>query len=147
MAALTCISPIDGRYADKTEPMREHFSEFALIKNRVLVEVQWLLFLAQENLVPQLAPFDEADRATLLKLATEFGISQAKRVKDIERTTNHDVKAVEYYLKEAAAEAATNSKAVYESLEFFHFACTSEDINNLSYAIMLKEVHLRTTTI
>jgi adenylosuccinate lyase len=138
-SALTNISPVDGRYADKAASLRAHFSEYALIKQRVVVEVAWLLALADDHVLgPQLPPFDSDTRALLQGLADNFDLAAAERVKAIERTTNHDVKAVEYYLKEAAeAKAGAGAAALKERLEFFHFACTSEDINNLSYARML----------
>ncbi len=140
--ALTNISPIDGRYADKTAALRVHFSEFGLIKQRVLVEVKWLLALADESMVPQLPKFDVPSRALLESIIADFDVGEAAKVKAIERTTNHDVKAVEYYLKEAAkakaaAGSAGDASQLASRLEYFHFACTSEDINNLAYARML----------
>jgi len=136
LSSLTAVTPVDGRYADKCVALREHFSEYALIKRRVEVEIYWLLHLADEGVIEQLPPFDAATRAALEALAKDFTVEQAERVKAIEKTTNHDVKAVEYFLKETfkSADAALTSR-----LEFFHFACTSEDINNLSYALMLAE--------
>lgn len=143
LSALTAVSPVDGRYNDKTAALREYFSEFALIKRRVKVEVAWLLKLADAGVIPELKPFGEEVRAVLEKIGTDFDVEQAERVKAIERTTNHDVKAVEYFLKEAALAAAAESSGALDvlrgSLEFFHFACTSEDINNLAYALMLRE--------
>ena len=140
LSALTAVSPVDGRYGDKTAPLRAHFSEYGLIKQRVLVEVRWLLALADAGIVPQLPKFDAPSRALLESIVTDFDVAEAAKVKTIERTTNHDVKAVEYYLKEAAkAKAAGRADAsqLGERLEFFHFACTSEDINNLAYSRML----------
>jgi len=138
LSALTAVSPIDGRYADKTVSLREHFSEFGLIKQRVKVEVDWLLALAKEGIVPGLPPFDDATEKLIESISTGFDVAEAEKVKAIERTTNHDVKAVEYYLKEKALSAdASKEKALAARLEFFHFACTSEDINNLAYARML----------
>ena len=140
LSALTAVSPVDGRYGDKTAPLRAHFSEYGLIKQRVLVEVRWLLALADAGIVPQLPKFDAPSRALLESIVTDFDVAEAAKVKTIERTTNHDVKAVEYYLKEAAkAKAAGKADAsqLGERLEFFHFACTSEDINNLAYSRML----------
>jgi len=138
LSALTAVSPIDGRYADKTVSLREHFSEFGLIKQRVKVEVDWLLALAKEGIVPGLPPFDDATKKLIESISTGFDVAEAEKVKAIERTTNHDVKAVEYYLKEKALSAdASKEKALAARLEFFHFACTSEDINNLAYARML----------
>jgi len=133
-SSLTAITPVDGRYADKCVALREHFSEYALIKQRVIVEIKWLLHLADEGAIAQLPKFDTPTRAALDALATGFTVEQAERVKTIERTTNHDVKAVEYFLKEHFADADESLKS---RLEFFHFACTSEDINNLSYSLML----------
>lgn len=148
LSALTAISPVDGRYGERTSTLRGHFSEFGLIKQRVVVEVKWLLALADEGMVPQLPKFDPETRKLLESLASDFDVAEAEKVKTIERTTNHDVKAVEYYLKEEAKRRAGSAAgaALAEKLEFFHFACTSEDINNLAYARMLllarKEVML-----
>lgn len=140
LSALTAVSPVDGRYGDKTAPLRVHFSEYGLIKQRVLVEVQWLLALGDAGIVPQLPAFDAPSRALLESIVSEFDVAEAAKVKAIEKTTNHDVKAVEYYLKEAAKAKAAGRSDVAQltaRLEFFHFACTSEDINNLAYARML----------
>jgi len=142
LGLLTAVSPVDGRYGDKTAPLREHFSEYGLIRQRVLVEVRWLLALADAGVVPQLPRFDATSRAVLESIESGFDVAEAAKVKAIEKTTNHDVKAVEYYLKDTAkAKAAGRADAAQlaERLEFFHFACTSEDINNLSYALMLKD--------
>jgi adenylosuccinate lyase len=130
---LLALSPLDGRYAGKVEALRPVFSEFGLIHARVRVEVEWLLALAAEPGIPELAPFDAAATGRLRALADGFSPADAARVKDIERTTNHDVKAVEYFIKERLADDA----ALGPALEFVHFACTSEDINNLSYGLML----------
>ena len=135
LSSLTAVSPIDGRYAGKTAALRPIFSEFGLIRFRAQVEVRWLQRLAAHAGIPEVAPFSAEANALLDKLATDFSVEQAQRVKDIERTTNHDVKAIEYLLKEEVAglpELAAVS-------EFIHFACTSEDINNLSHALMLRE--------
>ena len=134
LSSLTAVSPLDGRYADKCETLREYFSEYGLIKRRVIVEVQWLLQLADAGIVPQLPAFEPGARAFLQGLADNFGLAGAERIKAIERTTNHDVKAVEYFLKEKV-ESNAELNAV---TEFIHFACTSEDINNLSHALMLR---------
>ncbi len=134
LTALTALSPIDGRYADKTFELRGIFSEYGLIRYRLLVEVRWLEQLAATDAVAEVAPLSERARARLEQIVAGFTVEQAQRVKAIEHTTNHDVKAVEYFLKEQVrgdAELAAIS-------EFLHFACTSEDINNLSYALMLK---------
>jgi adenylosuccinate lyase len=134
-SALTAISPIDGRYARQVEKLRPIFSEYGLIRFRVLVEVRWLQALARETKISEVPAFSEAAAHALNAIASEFSETDAARVKEIERTTNHDVKAVEYFLKEKIA-----GNAELENVsEFFHFACTSEDINNLSYALMLKE--------
>jgi adenylosuccinate lyase len=131
---LTALSPLDGRYAAKTRPLQEHFSEFALIRERVAVEVAWLLALADEPTFTALEPFSPATRAELERAASGFALADAERVKAIEATTNHDVKAVEYWLRERFAANAEVTAAA----EFIHFACTSEDINNLSHARMVK---------
>jgi adenylosuccinate lyase len=156
LSPLTAISPVDGRYGDKTSVLREHFSEFGLIKQRVIVEVRWLLALADAKIIPQLPPFDEGSRKVLQALESEFDVAEAEKVKAIERTTNHDVKAVEYYLKQEAVRrqetegGSAAAQQLADRIEFFHFACTSEDINNLSYARMLllsrQEVMLPTMT-
>jgi adenylosuccinate lyase len=135
LSALSAVSPIDGRYGSKTVALRDVFSEFGLIKRRVIVELRWLQCLAshpQVEEVPALSP--EANRA-LEEILTEFSEVDARRIKDIEATTNHDVKAVEYFIKERFA-----GNAELEAIsEFVHFACTSEDINNLSHALMLRD--------
>ncbi len=133
--ALTALSPLDGRYAGKVDALRPIFSEYGLIKARVKVEVEWLLALAAEPGIAELKPFSEAAKAKLHALADGLSVAVAQRVKDIEATTNHDVKAVEYLIKERLKDDAELGPA----LEFVHFACTSEDINNLSYALMLRE--------
>ena len=134
-AQLLALSPLDGRYAGKVEALRPIFSEFGLIKARVKVEVEWLLALAAEPAIVELPPFSEAAVNRLRALAEGLSLVDAARVKAIERTTNHDVKAVEYLIKERLSDDA----ALAPALEFVHFACTSEDINNLSYALMLSE--------
>ena len=134
-AQLLALSPLDGRYASKVDALRPVFSEFGLIHARVRVEVEWLLALAAEPAITELAPFPAASAARLRALATGFSTADAARVKEIERTTNHDVKAVEYFIKERLKDDADLGPA----LEFVHFACTSEDINNLSYSLMLAQ--------
>ena len=136
--ALTALSPLDGRYAGKVDALRPIFSEYGLIKARVKVEVEWLLALAAEPGIVELEPFSEAAAARLRALGDGFSVEDAARVKAIEATTNHDVKAVEYFIKERLKDDAELGPA----LEFVHFACTSEDINNLSYALMLNEARL-----
>ena len=134
-AQLLALSPLDGRYAGKVDALRPIFSEFGLIKARVRVEVEWLLALAAEPAIIELEPFSAAAAARLRGFAADFSPADAARVKAIERTTNHDVKAVEYLIKERLKDDAELAPA----LEFVHFACTSEDINNLSYALMLEQ--------
>ena len=135
LTALTAISPIDGRYADKTAELRPIFSEYGLIRHRVQVEVRWLQALARHPGIPEVPPLSEAALRLLDGLVENFTVADAQRIKDIERITNHDVKAVEYRLKEKTA-----GNAELEAVsEFIHFACTSEDINNLAYALMLRE--------
>ena len=133
-SALTALSPLDGRYAARTKPLQDHFSEFALMRERVAVEVAWLLALADEPRFDALQPFSQATRAELERAAREFALPDAERIKAIEAVTNHDVKAVEYWLRERFAANAEVSAAA----EFIHFACTSEDINNLSHARMVQ---------
>ena len=132
MNTLTALSPLDGRYHGKVDALRGHFSEFGLIKYRVLIEIEWLKALAAQEGIPEIGPFSQDTIATLDALAHNFSEADAEAIKGIERTTNHDVKAVEYWLRE---KLARNPEIV---LEFIHFACTSEDINNLSHALMLK---------
>jgi adenylosuccinate lyase len=134
LTELTAISPTDGRYGGKTLALRPLFSEYGLIHHRVLVEVRWLQALASNTAITEVPAFDDATHALLDGIVDDFNVEDAQRVKDIESTTNHDVKAVEYFLKEKIQGNAT-LEAVNE---FIHFACTSEDINNLSYALMLK---------
>jgi adenylosuccinate lyase len=135
LTTLTAISPIDGRYADQTADLRPIFSEYGLIRHRVLVEVRWLQALARHPGLPEVPPLSEHAIHILENLIENFALADAQRVKNIERTTNHDVKAVEYFLKEKIA-----GNAELEAVgEFIHFACTSEDINNLAYALMLRE--------
>ena len=133
--SLTALSPIDGRYADKTWELREIFSEYGLIRYRVQVEVRWLQALARHSQITEVPAFDDEANATLDRIVENFNLEHAQRVKTIESTTNHDVKAVEYFLKEKVI----NNDSLNEIREFFHFACTSEDINNLSHALMLRD--------
>ncbi len=132
---LNALSPVDGRYAGKVDELRPIFSEFGLIKARVTVEVRWLQALSENNEIAEVPQFAEETHQLLDSIVSEFSLDDAQRIKDIESTTNHDVKAVEYFLKEKTAD---NAELLAVS-EFIHFACTSEDINNLSYALMLKE--------
>lgn len=133
--ALTAISPVDGRYGSKAAALRPIFSEFGLIKYRVTVEVRWLQQLAAEPKITEVPALSAEANAILDRIITDFSLDDAARVKEIERTTNHDVKAVEYLLKEKVAANAE----LLAITEFIHFACTSEDINNLSHALMLRE--------
>lgn len=134
LSHLTAISPADGRYGSKTQVLREVFSEFGLIKARVQVEVSWLIALAEHPEIGEVNNFSVESKTFLNNIVSEFNEAGAQRVKDIESTTNHDVKAVEYFLKEKIQE----QEELNSVSEFIHFACTSEDINNLSHAIMLK---------
>jgi adenylosuccinate lyase len=133
-SALTALSPLDGRYAAKTRALSDHFSEFALMRERVFVEVEWLIALGGEESFTVLKPFSPDAQAQLRKAAADFSVADAERIKAIEATTNHDVKAVEYWLRERLASNAEVSAAA----ELIHFACTSEDINNLSHGRMFK---------
>lgn len=135
LSSLTAVSPVDGRYAGKTSALRPIFSEFGLIRCRVQVEVRWLQRLAAHDGIPEVPAFSAEATALLEQLASNFQLEHAERVKEFERTTNHDVKAVEYLLKEQAKQLPELAKVN----EFIHFACTSEDINNLSHALMLRE--------
>ncbi len=130
---LSAISPVDGRYGRVTAPLRDKLSEFGLIKNRVIVEVRWLQALANESQIAEVPTFSDDANAFLENIINNFSIDNAQRVKDIEATTNHDVKAVEYFLKEQV----TANDELNKVTEFWHFACTSEDINNLSHGLML----------
>ncbi len=134
LISLTAISPIDGRYARKTAALRAYFSEYGLIYHRVVVEIRWLQALSRQAEISEVPAFTEAANQHLESIIDNFSTRQAERIKEIESTTNHDVKAVEYFLKEQVAE----SNELSAISEFFHFACTSEDINNLSHALMLK---------
>lgn len=134
LSPLTAISPIDGRYAEKTGQLRAVFSEYGLIYHRVLVEIRWLQALSRHPEITEVPAFSKTANALLESIIDDFNQQQAQRIKDIEKKTNHDVKAVEYFLKQAVADSEELSKIS----EFFHFGCTSEDINNLSHALMLK---------
>ena len=130
---LTSVSPIDGRYAARTAELRELFSEYALIRERVRVEVRWLIALSEHADITELPSINDDLRAALLQLG-ELSVDDAQDIKTIERTTNHDVKAVEYFIKDKLQA----HPALYAKREFVHFACTSEDINNLAYGCMLE---------
>ena len=132
--SLLAISPIDGRYSNKCGELQEIFSEFGLIRRRVLVECTWLEALCDDKRIRECKALSAKERAALRKIAAEFSLKDAQRIKDIEKTTNHDVKAVEYFLKEKVKRTSLNSRT-----EFIHFGCTSEDINNMSHALMLRD--------
>ncbi len=134
LTTLTALSPLDGRYASKCDALRPYLSEFGLIHARVTVEIRWLQSLANHPEIQEITPFSAQTNARLDAIITNFSQKDAERIKEIERTTNHDVKAVEYFLKEQIADI----DELKTSGEFIHFACTSEDINNLSHALMLK---------
>jgi len=135
LTELTAISPVDGRYGSKTSDYQTIFSEYGLIRHRVMVEVRWLQALAKESAIAEVPGLSEHANNILNDIVEKFSVEDAQRVKNIERTTNHDVKAVEYFLKEKI----TGNKELEAISEFIHFACTSEDINNLSHALMLTE--------
>ncbi len=135
MTPLTALSPIDGRYASRADSLRPYLSEFGLIKARVTVEIRWLQSLADNSSISELPAFDTDTTAFLDAIVDNFSEADAQAIKDIEATTNHDVKAVEYFIKDKFR----GNQQLEDSLEFIHFACTSEDINNLSYALMLKD--------
>jgi adenylosuccinate lyase len=136
---LTALSPLDGRYASKVDALRPIFSEYGLMHRRVQVEIAWLVALSDESTIPELPRFPDVARTKLRKIADEFVVADAARIKDIEATTNHDVKAVEYFIKQRIGDDA----ALKQAREFVHFACTSEDINNLAYALMLRDARDR----
>ncbi|MDY7024987.1 MAG: adenylosuccinate lyase [Pseudomonadota bacterium] len=135
LSALTAISPIDGRYGSKTQALRDFFSEYGLMHARVEVEVRWLQHLAAQSEIAEVPAFSEATQALLNSIVDDFSIDDAQAIKDIEATTNHDVKAVEYFIKQKFAD----NQELQAVNEFVHFACTSEDINNLSHALMLRK--------
>jgi adenylosuccinate lyase len=135
LSELTAISPIDGRYGNKTSDLRPIFSEYGLIRHRILVEVRWLQLLAEIDTLKEVPKLSGHAINLLNGIVENFSVEDAQRVKNIERTTNHDVKAVEYFLKEKIA----GNKELEAVSEFIHFACTSEDINNLAYGLMLRE--------
>ena len=134
LSPLTALSPLDGRYHDKLSPLRDAFSELALIRTRVAVEIEWLKALSREPAIAEVPPFSVASAAALDALAARFSESDGQAVKSIERKINHDVKAVEYFMRERLAD----NREIMKAAEFIHFACTSEDINNLAHALMLK---------
>jgi len=139
LSPLSALSPLDGRYYKQLEPLRAHFSEAALFRNRIAVEIRWLLALASEPAIVEIEPFTKATNAELERIIETFSEEDAARVKAIEAETSHDVKAIEYWLKQRLG---GNPEAARVA-EFVHFACTSEDINNLAYARMIKEARER----
>lgn len=139
LTALTALSPLDGRYHGRLDSLRPFFSEFGLIHYRTRIEVQWLIALSQESKIPELKPFSAGTIAELQKLVANFCPEDAGQIKAIEQRTNHDVKALEYWLREKFS----NNPEVTAAAEFIHFACTSEDINNLSHALMLEDGRAR----
>ncbi len=130
---ITSLSPLDGRYHSKVQELTPYFSEYALIKNRLIVELSFFMMLSAEKGIPELPPFTDKELKLLEDIIKKFNEKEAEKVKKIEKTTNHDVKAVEYYIKQKLEKTSLK-----KHLEFVHFACTSEDINNLAYALMLK---------
>ncbi|MGR8949301.1 MAG: adenylosuccinate lyase [Gammaproteobacteria bacterium] len=141
-SALTAVSPIDGRYSRHTSTLRTQCSEYGLIRYRVIVEVQWLLHLSGEATISELSEFTDNEQKFLTQIVADFSPDDAARIKDIEKTTNHDVKAVEYYLQEKLRDHVSLSDAI----PFLHFACTSEDINNTAYALMVRDTRDETLT-
>lgn len=135
LSALTAISPVDGRYQNKTDALRSIFSEYGLFRYRVLVEVEWLKKLSKNSSIKEIESFSANSTSLLNNIKDNFSIADAERIKEIEKTTNHDMKAVEYFIREKI-QSDTKLKNISQ---FIHFACTSEDINNLSYALMLKD--------
>ncbi len=134
LTSLTALSPLDGRYHNKVAALRDHFSELALIRLRVLIEIEWLKALSSEPTIAEIPPFSPATLGELDAVAARFSEADGATVKQIEEKTNHDVKAIEYFLRERLA----GNKEVARVAEFIHFACTSEDVNNLCHALMLK---------
>ena len=132
---ITALSPLDGRYESKVSALREHFSEFGLIRNRIKVEIEWLKALAAAPELAEIAPFSAATVAELDAVIADFSVADGEAVKAIEATTNHDVKAMEYWLKKRLGHNAEVTRVT----EFIHFGCTSEDINNVSHALMLRD--------
>jgi adenylosuccinate lyase len=138
--SLLALSPLDGRYARRAAPLREYLSEYALLRYRTLIEVRWLQHLADEPSIPELESLEPPIKDVLNQVVDEFGVDDAMRIKALEAKTNHDVKAVEYYLRQKLEGVAVKSGNL---ASFIHFACTSEDINNLAYALMLRDARQR----
>ena len=139
LSSLTAISPVDGRYGEKTAELRAVFSEYGLIRHRILVEVRWLETLSDNDSIKEVPALDQRARDRLDEIVDNFDESDALRVKEIEKTTNHDIKAVEYFLRESFGD----NESLQKIAGFLHFACTSEDINNLAYALMLADARTR----
>lgn len=137
--SLFAISPVDGRYSEKTNLLSAYTSEAALMKYRLMIEIEWLIFLSEQQEIVEIVEFSIQQKAQLRMLITKFSIEDAEEIKKIEKTTQHDLKAVEYYLKNKLKTDHHFSTIVESILEFIHFACTSEDINNIAYALMLKD--------
>jgi adenylosuccinate lyase len=137
LSSLTAVSPIDGRYGSKTAELRSIFSEFGLMKFRVQIELLWFVHLAEQEDLPEITPLSAAARGCLDEIAASFSEQDAERIKFFEKTTNHDVKAVEYFIKEKIVESGLAE--LQKNNEFVHFACTSEDINNLAHGLMLRQ--------
>lgn len=135
LTALNAISPIDGRYINKTRSLSPYFSEFGLIYYRLIVEIRWLESLAANEAISEIAPFNDEAKEFLSRLITQFNETEAEKVKEFEKQTNHDVKAIEYYLRDKFQD----NPQLKSAIGFIHFACTSEDINNLAYALMIKQ--------
>ncbi|KTD82791.1 adenylosuccinate lyase [Legionella waltersii] len=135
LTALNAISPIDGRYLNKTRALSPYFSEFALIYYRLMVEIKWLESLAANEAIPEIPALDEKSKQFLATIISEFNETEAEKIKEFEKETNHDVKSIEYYLKDRFQE----NDQLKSIVGFIHFACTSEDINNLAYALMIKQ--------
>jgi adenylosuccinate lyase len=138
--SLLALSPLDGRYSRRAAPLRDYLSEYALLRYRTLIEVRWLQHLADEPSIPELAPLEPPIKDVMNQIVDEFSVDDAMRIKALEAKTNHDVKAVEYYLRQKLEGVAVESGNL---ASFIHFACTSEDINNLSYALMLRDARQR----
>ncbi len=139
---LTAISPVDGRYANKTERLSEIASEYGLLRQRLRVEVGWLKHLSDRAEIPEAGPLSSSARAFLDSIVQDFDIDEAQTIKDIEAQTNHDIKAVEYYLRDKLE----SNEELRDRVEFIHFACTSEDINSTAYSLMLDEIRVEVLT-
>lgn len=137
LTSLTAISPIDGRYGNTTLQLRSIFSEYGLLRRRIQIEIQWLQVLSQHADIPEIPTLDKQHQTLLNSIWQDFSETDAERIKEIERTTKHDIKAVEYFIREKIS----HNKTLVHISEFVHFACTSEDINNLAHALMLKQSH------